>query len=75
MRHMRTCKSDDDLNPMRGIGLAVVVGLMLWVATSVAVSVSTRSPQLDILVSNPSLCSDVVSGDHLTSYCDPFTAP
>lgn len=75
MRHISTCKSDDDLNPMRGIGLAVVAGLVLWVATAVAVSVSTRSPRLNVLASNPSLCSDVVSDDRLTSYCDPFTAP
>lgn len=74
MRHAKPRKSNDDLDTVRGIGLAVVLGFVLWVATIVVVGVATRSPSLDTLASYSSLCSEV-GDDRVTSGCDSFRTP
>jgi len=74
VRHAKPRKSNDDLDTVRGIGLGVVLGFVLWVATIVAVGVATRSLPLDTLASYASLCSDVGDG-RVTSGCDSFRTP
>ena len=59
MKHAKPVDHDDD-GAMRGIGLAVVAGLAVWVATAVAVNVATRSPRQDTQVASyTGVASDV----------------
>jgi hypothetical protein len=71
MRHAKLYDNDDDLGAMRGIGLALVVGLVLWAATTATVSVGTRSSISDTQTasSHSRVCSDV-GNDSLTSVCN-----
>ena len=76
MRYIKLCDSDDDLGAMRGIGLALAVGFLLWIATTVALTGATKFARTDSEVasevasySSSSVCSDI-DDDNPTSDCN-----
>lgn len=71
MRHAKLSGSDDDLGAIRGIGLAFVVGLVLWVVATVAVGVAARSPMPDTEVASYLVvCSEHVHDGSIVSDCN-----
>ena len=72
MRYIKLCDSDDDLDAMRGIGLAFALGFLLWMAATVALTGATKFARTDSEVasySSSSVCSDI-DDDNPTSDCN-----
>jgi hypothetical protein len=71
MRHGKRSDSDDDLNAVRGIGLALIAGFVLWLVATAAVVIATRSPLPDTEVASyRGVCSEHVYDGSAASDCD-----
>jgi hypothetical protein len=70
MRHAKRSGSDDDLDAVRGIGLALIAGLALWFVATLAVVVATRPPMPDTEVASyRGLCSEHIHDGSTVSDC------
>jgi hypothetical protein len=72
VRYIKLCDSDNHLDAMRGIGLALAVGFLLWTVTIATLTGATKFARTDSEVasySGSSVCSDI-DDDNPTSDCN-----